>query len=554
MPVPYTFGSATASIPLSQLDSNFATAITIGNTAVQLGNTVTTLNNMTLANVTISSGNVTITNVSVTTANVSGTANVQTLAVTQNATVAGNVTVTGNVSMNVGTITTANATTANVGSLIVTGNQTFVGTGNRITGDFSNATVTNRVIFQSSTTNGSTGVTAIPNGTNNVAGFLALPYSAIIGNASSYGQFSCSTSEVKIDAGILSGGGSYLPMTFYTGGSERMRVDTSGNVGIGQTSQVWDEKLGVRLATSGSGTVGLSVYSGSTTYTSSMIRVQAETGGSGWKMYEGRANGGSQLFWVDGSGGAYFAGNVGIGTSSPSAKLDVANGTIQVTSGYGVFSGAGGANASGFNFGTNLVQAYTSNTERMRIDSSGRLLINTNTTGSYFDGPLCAYNASSLVASFKTDSAAAYPLACYSTATSGNNLFITFLTEGTPTTRGYIDYNRAGTAVRYNTSSDERLKKNIVDAGSAIPLINSIKIRSFDWKETDSHVDFGVIAQELNTVAPDAVSEGTTGDDMTKTWGVDTSTLVPALVKAIQEQQALIQQLQADIATLKGQK
>jgi hypothetical protein len=55
MPVPYTFGTATSAIPLSQLDSNFSTAITIGNTAVQLGNTVTTLNNLTLANVTISS-------------------------------------------------------------------------------------------------------------------------------------------------------------------------------------------------------------------------------------------------------------------------------------------------------------------------------------------------------------------------------------------------------------------------------------------------------------------------------------------------------------------
>ena len=61
MAVPYTFGSATTSIPLSQLDSNFATTITLGNTAIQLGNTVTTLNNMTLANTTISSGNATIT-------------------------------------------------------------------------------------------------------------------------------------------------------------------------------------------------------------------------------------------------------------------------------------------------------------------------------------------------------------------------------------------------------------------------------------------------------------------------------------------------------------
>lgn len=55
MAVPYTFGSATSAIPLSQLDTNFATTITLGNTAIQLGNTVTTLNNMTMANVTISS-------------------------------------------------------------------------------------------------------------------------------------------------------------------------------------------------------------------------------------------------------------------------------------------------------------------------------------------------------------------------------------------------------------------------------------------------------------------------------------------------------------------
>jgi len=55
MAVPYTFGSATTSIPLSQLDSNFATTITLGNTSIQLGNTVTTLNNMTMANVTVSS-------------------------------------------------------------------------------------------------------------------------------------------------------------------------------------------------------------------------------------------------------------------------------------------------------------------------------------------------------------------------------------------------------------------------------------------------------------------------------------------------------------------
>jgi hypothetical protein len=55
MAVPYTFGTATAAIPLSQLDSNFATAITIGNTAVQLGNTITALANVSLVNATVTS-------------------------------------------------------------------------------------------------------------------------------------------------------------------------------------------------------------------------------------------------------------------------------------------------------------------------------------------------------------------------------------------------------------------------------------------------------------------------------------------------------------------
>ena len=83
MPVTYTFATATSSIPLSQLDSNFATTITLGNTAIQLGNTVTTLNNMTLANVTISSvaasiANLTLTNVTIS----SGTINANATAAT----------------------------------------------------------------------------------------------------------------------------------------------------------------------------------------------------------------------------------------------------------------------------------------------------------------------------------------------------------------------------------------------------------------------------------------------------------------------------------------
>lgn len=66
--VPYIFGNATAAIPLSQLDANFNTTATLGNTAIGLGNTTTTVGNLTLTNVTLSSGtsNMTLGNTSVT--------------------------------------------------------------------------------------------------------------------------------------------------------------------------------------------------------------------------------------------------------------------------------------------------------------------------------------------------------------------------------------------------------------------------------------------------------------------------------------------------------
>ena len=105
MAVPYTFGSATASIPLSQLDSNFATTITLGNTAIQLGNTVTTLNNMTYANVTISSVATTFPNNYL-----------------SNSTVTlGNATLTlGGTTSTVGNLTTSNVTVTNYTESVVT--------------------------------------------------------------------------------------------------------------------------------------------------------------------------------------------------------------------------------------------------------------------------------------------------------------------------------------------------------------------------------------------------------------------------------------------------
>jgi len=89
----------------------------------------------------------------------------------------------------------------------------------------------------------------------------------------------------------------------------------------------------------------------------------------------------------------------------------------------------------------------------------------------------------------------------------------------------------------YNTSSDQRLKENIVDAPSASDEIDAIQVRSFDWKADGSHQKYGMVAQELQSVAPEAVSEGETEEDM---MGVDYSKLVPMLVKEIQSLRALV--------------
>jgi hypothetical protein len=87
------------------------------------------------------------------------------------------------------------------------------------------------------------------------------------------------------------------------------------------------------------------------------------------------------------------------------------------------------------------------------------------------------------------------------------------------------------TAVLYNVTSDQRLKENIVDAPEFGSVIDSIQVRSYDWKTDNTHQRAGFIAQELVTVAPEAVHQPADTDEM---MAVDYSKLVPMLVKEIQ--------------------
>jgi hypothetical protein len=109
-------------------------------------------------------------------------------------------------------------------------NLTFTGTGNRITGDMSNATIANRVAFQTSTANETTGFAVLPNGTGTISQLLL--YNNSDSANSSLLNVMITAGEVRFGSGIA-GTGTYLPTTFYTSGSERVRIDSSGNVQIG---------------------------------------------------------------------------------------------------------------------------------------------------------------------------------------------------------------------------------------------------------------------------------------------------------------------------------
>jgi hypothetical protein len=115
----------------------------------------------------------------------------------------------------------------------ISGNISFQGTSNRITGDMSNATIANRVAFQTSTTNGASRLLAIPNGTGTSSAFAALNNSDP--NNASWTQISTTDTTSLIQA-TISGTGTYLPMIFQTGGSEKLRILTTGEVGIGTSS------------------------------------------------------------------------------------------------------------------------------------------------------------------------------------------------------------------------------------------------------------------------------------------------------------------------------
>jgi hypothetical protein len=249
------------------------------------------------------------------------------------------------------------------------------------------------------------------------------------------------------------------------------------------------------------------------------------------------ATGGTAAVTVDSSQ------NVGIGTSSPAEKLEVA-GILRLSTNPANPStnDASFYNASGIGptISGNAISFRTQLAERARIDTSGNLLVGTTSTS-------------------QTSGVGAKVF-------STGNVWIV-----SPSGDGFSYYNSTASAYRFyvgsggtisatsgtiSVISDQRLKENVRDLNDGLDKVMALQPRLYDWKEgkgQDIKNARGFIAQEFEQVFPDMIDEwkdpAPEGEEPYKSVRAD---LIPVLVKAIQEQQALITQLQSDVAALKA--
>ena len=315
-------------------------------------------------------------------------------------------------------------------------------------------------------------------------------------------------------------------------------IDSSENVGIGTSTTVR------KLTVNETGTSAIAHFesdqSASKGYfhdanTSQTYSVALGSIGDDMVFYA--SSGGSERMRIDSSG------NVSIGTSATSAPLRVNVGTDQNCA---INTSGGNPRITAFNdavtasvplgFNGSILKFETGGTERARIDSSGNLLVNSTTTST--TTKFQATGASAAFAGTFVNSAgsAAYGVAV-SSGTGEAMYFYNGGTVGTPV--GRVRTN--STTCFFENLSDQRLKENIEDADDAGSRIDALQVRKFDWKVDGSHQDYGMVAQELQAVAPEAVSPALNPEDM---MGVDYSKLVPMLIKEIQSLRNRVAQLE----------
>jgi hypothetical protein len=329
--------------------------------------------------------------------------------------------------------------------------------------------------------------------------------------------------------------------------TQAMTLDASGKLGIGTTSP---SAFGVTAERGGSDSVYFTANS-----TSGYNFIAGIAPALGYGLL-GMTTNHALAFLTNNTERARIdsSGNFMIGTTTPVGKFTVDSGsssnyaafnTTNATGGYAEFRSNGTAQGdigtaaqivsggASTDFGINARGARnlifgTNNTERARIDSSGNLLAGKTSSGLILSAGFEYNNTSNnqYLSICNNGGSSNYPFYIANIA-SGSTALAAFYSGSTLV--GSITYN--GSLTLYNTTSDQRLKENIQDADSASSLIDSLQVRKFDWKKDNSHQRYGFVAQELVTVAPEAVHQPNDPEEM---MAVDYSKLVPMLVKEIQ--------------------
>jgi hypothetical protein len=352
-----------------------------------------------------------------------------------------------------------------------------------------------------------------------------------------------------------------------TDGSERMRLDSSGNLGLGVTPSAWNSAY--RAFNFGSrGFVYGRTDNDETAIGVNWLRDSAAAfvyANNGTAQLYSQGSGAHQWFTApSGTAGNTISftqamtldadGDLGIGTTSPSYKVDIVGGNIwRGTSGS--TSAALYISAGQPYLGTTTNHAFafiTNDTERARITSGGDFGIG-NSNPLY---RLTVDKDTTSAIAFFTNSNASVPNGAYidfSAASPDNNTQYFLYCEDSTTARVilYSDGDGQNHDNSWGGISDERLKQDIVDANSQWDDIKNLRVRKYRFKSDvengKEHAQIGLIAQEVMPVSPGLVI----GSEDTQ-YGVQYSILYMKAVKALQEAMARIEQLEAKFAALES--
>jgi hypothetical protein len=340
-------------------------------------------------------------------------------------------------------------------------------------------------------------------------------------------------------------------MTFDTNATERMRIDSSGNVGIGVAPVAgYGKKLQVHSAAGGGASVHITDSVTGSTASDGLELITFNSAAYIWNReasFMSFGTSATEHMRLDSSG------NVGIGTTSPIRNLQIGDHSgaqqalsiqASTTGKSDIFlgDGTGSGEYAGlvrYDHASDFMAFWTASSESMRIDSSGNVLV--GATSQIGSSRFSAKATSNNTPISGQNNATVTTVALF-------NLYSNVGSTGALKFQIQADGDAFNTNNSYGSLSDERLKSNIINASSQIDDIMAVQVRSYTLNETgDTHI--GVVAQELEASGMSGLVQE--NEDGMKS--VKYSVLYMKAIKALQEAVTRIETLEAEVAALKGE-